>query len=99
MVLHIVLYDLAAAHDDIRNHRKAREGKGQYALLSIDKDLRRVFRPAACQKQPSHIQNAWPGDPRLNIQADKGKAKPYQVEQSSALTKLGQIEENGEGDK
>jgi hypothetical protein len=23
----------------------------------------------------------WPGDPRVNIQNDKGKAKPYQVRQ------------------
>ncbi|HBE81828.1 MAG TPA: toxin HicA [Blastocatellia bacterium] len=31
----------------------------------------------------------WPGDPRLNIQSDKGKAKPYQVEQViAALNKL-----------
>lgn len=31
----------------------------------------------------------WPGDPRLNLQEDKGKAKPYQVEQViEALSKL-----------
>ena len=23
----------------------------------------------------------WPGDPRVNIQNDKGRAKPYQVKQ------------------
>ena len=24
----------------------------------------------------------WPGDPRINLQAEKGKAKPYQVKQT-----------------
>ena len=27
------------------------------------------------------FRTAWPGDPRVNIQNDKGKAKPYQVRQ------------------
>ncbi|MBK9528026.1 MAG: toxin HicA [Acidobacteria bacterium] len=31
----------------------------------------------------------WQGDPRLNLQSDRGKAKPYQVEQViTALKKL-----------
>jgi len=31
----------------------------------------------------------WPGDPRVNIQNDKGKAKPYQVRQVlKAIVKL-----------
>ena len=31
----------------------------------------------------------WPGDPRVNIQNDKGKAKPYQVRQVvKAIEKL-----------
>lgn len=31
----------------------------------------------------------WPGDPRVNIQNDKGKAKPYQVKQVlKAIAKL-----------
>jgi hypothetical protein len=34
----------------------------------------------------------WPGDPRLNLQSDKGKAKPYQVEQViAALKKLDEM--------
>ena len=35
------------------------------------------------QKKSSHrIYNTpWQGDPRINIQNDKGKAKPYQVKQ------------------
>ena len=31
----------------------------------------------------------WPGDPRVNLQNDKGKAKPYQVKQVlQAINKL-----------
>ena len=41
-------------------------------------------------KGSHHIfKTPWPGDPRLNLQEDKGKAKPYQVDQViDALTKL-----------
>lgn len=28
------------------------------------------------------FKTPWPGDPRVNIQNDKGKAKPYQVRQA-----------------
>ncbi len=39
----------------------------------------------------------WPGDPRINIQSKKGRAKPYQVKQVlKALEKLEEQEkENG----
>ena len=35
------------------------------------------------QSGTSHcvFKTPWPGDPRVNIQDDKGKAKPYQVRQ------------------
>ena len=35
------------------------------------------------QSGSSHCiyKTPWPGDPRVNIQNDKGKAKPYQVKQ------------------
>jgi len=35
------------------------------------------------QSGTSHtvFKTPWPGDPRVNIQNDKGKAKPYQVRQ------------------
>jgi hypothetical protein len=35
------------------------------------------------QRGTSHavFKTPWPGDPRVNIQADKGKAKAYQVRQ------------------
>lgn len=37
----------------------------------------------ARQTGTSHIifKTPWPGDPRINIQNDKGKAKAYQVKQ------------------
>lgn len=34
----------------------------------------------------------WQGDPRLNIQSDKGKAKPYQILQ--VITALKKLDEN-----
>jgi hypothetical protein len=41
----------------------------------------------------------WGGDPRVNIQSDKGKAKPYQVRQVlDAITKLAAIEETEESE-
>ena len=43
------------------------------------------------QKGTSHrvYRTPWPGDPRVNIQNDKGKAKPYQVRQViKAIDKL-----------
>jgi hypothetical protein len=43
------------------------------------------------QKGTSHriYQTPWQGDPRVNIQNKKGKAKPYQVKQVlAAITKL-----------
>jgi hypothetical protein len=41
-------------------------------------------------KGSHHIfKTPWPGDPRLNLQSDKGNAKPYQVDQViAALRKL-----------
>ena len=43
------------------------------------------------QRGTSHLvfRTPWPGDPRVNIQNDKGKAKPYQVRQViKAIAKL-----------
>ena len=43
------------------------------------------------QSGTSHrvYRTPWPGDPRVNIQNDKGKAKPYQVRQIvKAIEKL-----------
>lgn len=46
---------------------------------------------AARQSGSSHavFKTPWPGDPRVNIQDDKGKAKAYQVRQVlEAIEKL-----------
>jgi hypothetical protein len=51
---------------------------------------------AARQQGTSHriYKMPWPGDPRVNIQDDKGKAKPYQVRQVlSAIKRLNEIKE------
>lgn len=51
------------------------------------------------QRGTSHaiFKTPWPGDPRVNIQNDKGKAKPYQVRQVlSALDRLDQLERTQE---
>lgn len=48
---------------------------------------------AARQSGSSHAiyKTPWPGDPRVNIQNAKGKAKPYQVRQVlQAIDKLEQ---------
>ncbi|HEX8068776.1 MAG TPA: hypothetical protein VF546_02415 [Pyrinomonadaceae bacterium] len=43
-----------------------------------------------------HIfKTPWPGDPRINLQVEKGYAKPYQVDQVvEALRRLQQMQEN-----
>ena len=48
------------------------------------------------QKGTSHriYKTPWPGDPRVNIQNAKGKAKPYQVRQ--VLLALAQLEKSDE---
>lgn len=40
------------------------------------------------------FKTPWPGDPRVNIQSDKGKAKTYQVKQViAAIDKFKGMEE------
>ena len=57
-------------------------------------DLSRACRPyfgEPRQSGTSHevYRTPWPGDPRVNIQDDHGKAKPYQVRQVlAAIEKL-----------
>jgi len=57
-------------------------------------DLQRVcehYFGAARQRGTSHAiyKTPWPGDPRVNIQNDKGRAKAYQVRQVlQAIDKL-----------
>jgi hypothetical protein len=50
------------------------------------------------QSGSSHViyKTPWPGDPRVNIQNAKGKAKPYQVRQvMSAIEQLEQLKQSG----
>jgi hypothetical protein len=57
-------------------------------------DLQRVcehYFGAPRQRGTSHVvfKTPWPGDPRVNIQNEKGRAKPYQVRQVlKAIDKL-----------
>jgi len=45
--------------------------------------------PRQCGGSHAVFRTPWPGDPRVNIQDDKGKAKAYQVRQVlSAIDKL-----------
>lgn len=47
------------------------------------------------QSSTSHLvfRTPWPGDPRVNIQNDRGKAKVYQVRQ--VLRAIEKVEEVG----
>jgi hypothetical protein len=55
------------------------------------------FGPARIKSRHHIFKTPWQGDPRLNIQSDKGKAKPYQVEQVlSALRRLEGIRDETE---
>ena len=55
------------------------------------------FGPARMKGSHHIFKTPWQGDPRLNIQSDKGKAKPYQVEQVlSALRRLEGIRDESE---
>ena len=61
------------------------------------KDLKKVcehYFGAPRQSGSSHCiyKTPWPGDPRVNIQNHKGKAKPYQVRQ--ALLAIAKMEVN-----
>jgi len=45
------------------------------------------------------FKTPWPGDPRVNIQESKGKAKPYQVRQVLlAIDKMDAMESRATGE-
>jgi hypothetical protein len=59
-------------------------------FADLTKVCEHFFGPAR-QSGSSHAvyKTPWPGDPRVNIQNDKGKAKAYQVRQVlDAITRL-----------
>lgn len=74
----------------------ARMGRQPAAVRFLE--LRRVceayFGPPR-QSSTSHLvfRTPWPGDPRVNIQNDRGKAKVYQVRQ--VLRAIEKVEEVG----
>jgi hypothetical protein len=48
----------------------------------LARGVRALLRPAKNQWWIAlGVPDPWPGDPRVNIQNDTGKAKPYQVRQ------------------
>jgi hypothetical protein len=59
-----------------------RRNPGQVRYADLHK-LCVAYFGASRQSGSSHavFKTPWPGDPRVNIQNDKGKAKPYQVRQ------------------
>ncbi|MCY3829470.1 MAG: toxin HicA [Rhodospirillaceae bacterium] len=76
--------DTAAVLRTLRNNPKG------VRFADLARICDRYFGPPR-QKGTSHrvYRTPWPGDPRVNIQNDKGKAKPYQVRQViKAIEKL-----------
>lgn len=74
------------------------EREGASTRFSVLVKICEGFFGPARKKGSHHIfKTPWPGDPRLNLQSDKGKAKPYQVEQViSALKKLEGVRDEGD---
>ena len=63
-------------------------------------DLKRVCdayfgKPRQARSSHAVYKTPWPGDPRVNIQNTKGKAKPYQVRQ--VLRAIEQLEQLRKG--
>lgn len=63
--------------------------KGSTRFSQLIKICQQYFGEPRIKGSHHIFRTPWPGDPRLNIQSEKGKAKPYQVEQViAALRKL-----------
>lgn len=73
---------------------KMRESAANVDFSDLVKVCERYF-GAARQYKTSHavFRTPWQGDPRVNIQNDHGKAKPYQVKQ--VLDAIAKIKETG----
>jgi hypothetical protein len=59
-------------------------------FADLQRACERYFGPPR-QRATSHpvFKTPWPGDPRANIQSEKGRAKPYEVRQVlKAIDKL-----------
>jgi hypothetical protein len=73
-------------HSDVAPVDKLVEGMRQSQQNVAYRDLYRVYEHyfgSPRQDGTSHavFRMPWPGDPRVNIQNDRGKAKAYQVRQ------------------
>lgn len=78
---------------------KLEKEKGSTRFAYLVKICEEFFGPPRTKGSHHIFKTPWPGDPRLNLQADKGKAKPYQIEQViAALAKLAEIEGKGKRD-
>ena len=70
------------------------KGKSSTRFSSLVKICEEFFGPPRIRGSHHIFKTPWPGDPRLNLQSDKGKAKPYQVEQVvTALKKLEKLKD------
>ena len=68
--------------------------KGNTRFSKLIKICEEHFGGARVKGSHYIFKTPWPGDPRLNLQSDKGKAKTYQVEQViAALRKLDEIQQ------
>lgn len=61
---------------------RMRSGPAQISFADLYKVCVAYFgKPRQSASSHAIFKTPWPGDPRVNIQNDKGKAKPYQVRQ------------------
>ena len=65
-------------------------------LFKVCEDL--FGRPRSSGTSHAVFKTPWHGDPRINIQNDHGKAKPYQVRQAlKAIDKLNEMKGDDHG--
>ena len=61
---------------------RMRSGLAQIRFADLYKVCMAYFgEPRQSASSHAVFKTPWPGDPRVNIQNDKGRAKPYQVRQ------------------
>lgn len=94
IVPYMVLSNSDVSMTIVETIEKLEKEKTNTRFSQLIKICEEFFGPPRVKGSHHIFKTPWPGDPRLNIQTDKGKAKPYQIAQvNAALTKLGQIEE------
>ncbi len=89
MVLHIVPSNQLVRMQIDETIAELERGKSSTRFSKLVKICEKFFGPPRVKGSHHIFKTPWPGDPRLNLQSDKGKAKPYQIEQViAALKKL-----------